>query len=65
MARITKKVESTVHPVFGHDTEELQALRKLAKEVYKFLTEDDVEVENLEKQLAVVREVQKLTRKPN
>lgn len=63
--RVNKKVESSVHPVFGYDTEELMALRKLAKVVYVFLTEDDGEVEELEKALADVREIQKSSKKGN
>ena len=41
-----RKVEADHAPVFGHDTEELYVLRKLAKEVRKYLDEDDCDLES-------------------
>lgn len=63
--KVTRSVESKVSPVFGHETEELLALRKLAKVAYKFLTQDDEETEDLERAVANVREIQKSSKKVN
>lgn len=57
-SRTKRKVESKVSPVFGYETEELLALRALAKEVKRWFS-GRTGSEGMEKSLEVVIQIQK------
>lgn len=55
--KIDRPVESEIAPVFGEETEELLALRNLARHVRKYL-EDGATVDGLEQAWTRVKRIQ-------
>lgn len=61
--RVNKLVESSSQPIFGAETEELQALRDLAKVVDGYLYDAGISGDDLIEAFKKVKAVQKKKRK--